>query len=112
MNTEQLSKLNPEEKRVAIAEACRWTGLRVCGKWRKLRGRLPGYPNGGLCKPPDYLNDLNAMAEVEATLTDRQWLAYQEALHQTSPPDPSFSVKHYIHATAAQRADAFLLCLP
>lgn len=61
---------------------------------------------------PDYLNDLNAMHEVEKMLNIDQKLKYVEILRSF---DGSVSRKHspltwiYAHiATAAQRAEAYL----
>lgn len=63
---------------------------------------------------PDYLNDLNAMHEVEATLTAEQsdelfyyWLAF--AVSQGRCGDQIWQYRKLMaHATAAQRAEAFL----
>lgn len=50
----------------------------------------------------DYCNDLNAMHEAEAVLTERQFLSYAFALNDI---DGSL---WGIRATARQRAEAFL----
>jgi hypothetical protein len=55
---------------------------------------------------PKYLNDLNAMHEVEGHYfgTDEiAWSAYNTQLFVLLEPH-----RHYLHATAAQRAEAFL----
>jgi hypothetical protein len=53
---------------------------------------------------PDYLNDLNAMHEAERTMGDPQlWVEYQSYLS-----DVMGHVGWIYHATAAQRAEAFL----
>jgi len=47
--------------------------------------------------PPDYCNDLNAMHEVEKTLTDH-WDGFHFRNH----------IANNVHATARQRAEAYL----
>ena len=75
---------------------------------------------------PDYLKDLNAMHEVEKVLTESQQSEFADrlnTLHSVADltyPEPNtrgfrkdlFSEAfHLIHATAAQRAEAFLRTL-
>jgi hypothetical protein len=88
--------MNPEQQRIAIAEAC--------GKWHS--GWPHEYMNQAdrLRHIPDYLNDLNAMHEAEKLLVRLQWVSYLRRL-QTLCDE---SVTWPIHATAAQRAEAFL----
>lgn len=110
--------MTQEAQNKAIAEAC---------GWRFEKGTAPTY--GGRNKPrgwrspkdgalrvshPNYLSDLNAMHEAEKVLQYPQTIAFQQALvdmlnegHGT-PVDFCFRVTH---ATAAQRAEAFLRCL-
>lgn len=110
-----------EEKRMAIAEAC---GLTVCRhgpeKWEH-EG-----PEGDrdlvctICRKdvrdlrlPDYLNDLNAMHEAEKVLTVPQSSAYSFALNDVLELPHAFrgscrSEYLICHATAAQRAEAFI----
>lgn len=52
---------------------------------------------------PDYLNDLNAMHEVEKILTRGQIEIYCEHLNPEN-----YGIWWGINATAAQRAEAFL----
>lgn len=52
---------------------------------------------------PDYLNDLNDMHEAEKVLTNEQLEVYCNILHK-----PNHGVYWAIHATASQRAEAFL----
>jgi hypothetical protein len=83
-------QMTPEEQRTAIAEACGWkTGYRDPEAWHPL---------------PDYLNDLNAMHEAEKGLVSLQWVSYSRRLQTLC--DESFTWP--IHATASQRAEAFL----
>ena len=51
--------MNAEAQRIAIAKACGWT-VTANGWWID-----PEDKSGGLADCPDYLNDLNAMAEAE-----------------------------------------------
>lgn len=65
---------------------------------------------------PDYLNDLNDMHDAEKTLTVEQSEDYAEYLCRSICGQPPERVSicefaHTIHATAAQRAEAFLKTL-
>ena len=79
-----------EEINIAIAEACGYkTGYRDPEAWHPL---------------PDFLNDLNDMHNAEKVLVRLQWVSYLRRL-QTLCDE---SVTWPIHATASQRAEAFL----
>lgn len=99
--------MNPERQRIAIAEACGWkTGYRDPEAWHPL---------------PDYLNDLNAMHEAEKFILSTDLYIqyvnylfrsvginrtyYMGAAPEVFPADRQFAV---FHATASQRAEAFL----
>ena len=56
---------------------------------------------------PDYLNDLNAMHEAEKVLTDEQKREYRICLFRLC----DCYAGREVHATAAQRAEAFLKTL-
>ena len=97
--------MTPEEQIVAIAEACGWTDIK--------RGPYDGLPFGRykthqLEGVPDYLADLNAMHEAEKVLIGDEpenselWCDFQTNLVIACPAYLSY------HATAAQRAEAFL----
>jgi hypothetical protein len=92
-------QMTQEEQRIAIAEACGWkTGYRDPEAWHPL---------------PDYLNDLNAMHEAERLLDeDDQWLEYMLNLQRVLERNPDRGkwvvCQDNMHATAAQRAEAFL----
>lgn len=64
---------------------------------------------------PSYFTSLDAIAELEARLTDKQHADFREVLWSTSrPPKNSAYKEHYreyISATAAQRAEAIGLTL-
>ena len=95
--------MNKEQQRIAIAEACGWTQIESC---TCCDGVSRGYqPTPGAHKKhlPDYLNDLNAMHEAEKVLTKEQAEKYVTILCLQVQPTPQL-----YHATAAQRAEAFL----
>jgi hypothetical protein len=87
--------MKPEQQRIAIAVACGWL-------------KVHGHSVAGI---PDYPFDLNAMHEVEKVLTDDQWPIYRDEIRLVVlGPIRMVSdwCKSDIHATAAQRAEAFL----
>ena len=54
--------MSPERQRIAIAEACEFTSVRM------VSGLLCGLLLGSLVAIPDYLNDLNVMHEAKRKL--------------------------------------------
>ena len=90
--------MNKEKQRIAIAEACGW-------KPNPFEIDMSGqvFPQS----PPDYLNDLNAMHEAEKILTHDQADSFTEFLWSQYPGHVLFD-SYIWHATAAQRAEAFL----
>ena len=58
--------------------------------------------------PEDYCNDLNTMHKVESTFTNRDAPAYSARLCQVVPLSGDGSIGYVWHATARQRAKAFL----
>lgn len=129
--------VSPDAQRVAIAEACGWQ--KIQRPLSDQEGEIPGhfeirwyhpkihtsvYPLYALPKePPAYLTDLNAMHEAEqhAFVATSQWAKYgnqlQEVCHWHAVgivpdyPRDLASLARVAHATAAQRAEAFLRCL-
>lgn len=113
--------MNPEQQRIAIAEACGWTAKEdKDGLWRAVD------PSGNMTYTvwvsemnvwsagiPYYLSDLNAMHEAEKVLTPDTRPEYLCQLFDVAtrgrsglyPVDENY-LSH--HATAAQRAEAFL----
>ena len=106
-----METMNTEQQRIAIAQACGWTGFnpdnipdclqytarRADGKW-------------GLI--PDYLNDLNAMHEAVKSLP--QNLKPRYFAYLCTVASGAISLNGYseaTEATAAQRAEAFLRTL-
>ena len=89
--------MTSDKQRIAIAQACGWTGI---------RGEI-GYPTARACelgdyqRLPDYLNDLNAMHEAENCCITNAKL--EESYY--------FAIDRNHRATAAQRAEAFLRTL-
>ena len=100
--------MKPEQQRIAIAEVCGWTEIEPC---TCCDGVSRGYtPTPGAHKKhlPDYCNDLNAMHDAEKVLIGDEpenselWCDFQTNLVIACPAYLSY------HATAAQRAEAFL----
>ena len=91
--------MNHDKQRIAIAEAC---GIVSKDKW----GSLYKTPRGILRDCPDYPTDLNAMHEAEKVLTLPERRKYRKTLLGHCEP-----ASIAIHATAAQRAEAFLLTI-
>ena len=106
--------MKPEQQRIAIAEACGWKPDKRGLGWLS--------PHGYYASEPDYLNDLNAMHEAEETLDASQCAEYARQLMKHHPtycvtvldnrfaPTEEIAYETYqlLHATASQRAEAFL----
>ena len=96
--------MTPEQQRIAIAEACGWTEIEPC---TCCDGVSRGYtPTPGAHKKhlPNYLNDLNAMNEVEKAMNNNDWWKFVEHLINICGGGTALGIS----ATAAQRAEAFL----
>jgi hypothetical protein len=96
-----------EEQRIAIAEACGWKNVDAgSGRVWGVTTRHKGTPSEfDVCVDvPNYPFDLNAMHDAEKVLVSLQWVSYSRRL-QTLCDE---SVTWPIHATASQRAEAFL----
>jgi hypothetical protein len=93
--------VTPEQQRIAVAEACGYTHVRIVkcieGPPDHCIGHHPTQPHS----VPDYLTDLNAMHEVEKAVKN-VWGKYVKQLNSIADP---------ACATAAQRAEAFLRAL-
>ncbi len=99
--------MNKEQQRIKIAEACGFDK----SHWLELKGGIVFGTSGSL---PDSLNDLNAMHEAEATLDCVQQFAYAAYLYYGDPHEHAWdqvAAFEIAHATAAQRAEAFLRTL-
>lgn len=100
-----------EQINIAIAEACGWyeedNESEICWTLDELTYCLHED------ELPDYCNDLNAMHEAEETLDLQKAGVFAEQLRVTVyrttrlPHVDSGSFAH-VHATASQRAEAFL----
>lgn len=99
--------MTDEQMRIAIAEACGWKVINdtLCN----VKPDKNGDPEIEFIAPlPDYLNDLNACAEFEAMLTDKEWNIYSAEI--VSLPlwnRTTDTVKHIPQATARQRCINF-----
>ena len=110
--------MKEEAQIIAIAEACGWTGIYTHTKdaigYGTLRGLNPralrGHSNIQLL--PDYLNDLNAMHQAEKELIGRNLFQdYWPILEHVVGKEPDGigrATGLAIHATASQKAEAFL----
>lgn len=90
---------------VAIAEACGWIDIIAPTAPpefnRRSCGRLGNFEPKQI---PDYCNDLNAMHEAEKALSDDQmWIMARNIELNES--------RWYFHASARERAEAFLRTL-
>lgn len=135
MTADDLSKLTPEQKRICIAEAC---GLTLCptahtAEGRKINGtycdsprpfvgswRTRSEPDSYHGPIPKYDSDLNAMHEAERALPDDMLCHYAASLYHMTVAKDDQAHDGFIYwdnaarttrATAAQRADAFLLTI-
>lgn len=108
--------MSPEQQRIAIAEACGWTGFNPDNIPDCLQYTAKA-PSGKWGLIPDYLNDLNAMHEAMSVLDYDQADEFDDHLcdickrandMEDNPTPWRFAVTN---ATAAQRAEAFLRTL-
>lgn len=129
MTIDELSLMSDAEKRIRIAELCAWIRVAPGGQPGRLfpcreyvtgeSGSLMFPPPGeggrsGLVAtlPPDYLNSLDAMHEAEKVLDFDDAILYRFRLASNSGSrNATFMTVEaaMCHATARQRADAFLL---
>jgi len=102
--------MSDNQIRIAIAEACGWRPEDAKSGFRGSRdsdGRL------WACESiPDYCNDLNAMHEAERTMLFSQRKKFvrelQKVIGRQFAPEAMVWPDACIHATARQRAEAFL----
>ena len=118
MTREEWKSMTPDEQRIKVAELCGW--VREDRKPIHVVQLTPeGWLNssnggwyGGQAHDvlPDYLNDLNAMHDAEDAFTVEQQILFEEHLVEIVE-----NWKHcnwlIIHATATQRAEAFVLAM-
>lgn len=99
--------MTPEAQKIAIAEALD----SVAFERHPIDSELIADGDGGWKELPDYLNDLNACHEFEKTLTHEQKAEYLDCLYQFAVRESDGVTDELflqVHATAAQRAEAFL----
>jgi hypothetical protein len=112
-------KLTQEEKRIKLANYAGWHerpephGSQNATAWWHNKDRYPSY----LMPVPDYVSDLNAVHELEKSLSDGQYDIFEQELARVAGfichdewPAPSV-LRKVISATAAQRAEALGLTL-
>jgi hypothetical protein len=105
--------MNPEQQRIAIAEICGWRLVEDNPDfepyWEEPKGNMIAV-GSAMHRLPDYLSDLNAMHEAEKILGDNQMMGFRGELVEMMRPKYGFESACLlaIHATAAQRAEAFL----
>ena len=128
--------MSPEEQQIAILKAMGWTEDEPWLDGRRCFVRADSNSGWDFNDLPDYINDLNAMHEAEkwlytnsisfinkdgltAMLGNKEktaWVVYLSKLNKIVNPRIAEYPTHYqdwarIHATAAQRAEAFLKAL-
>jgi len=107
--------MTDEQINAAIAEACGWQEITNCTCGGKKRGCPPG--GHASTHTPNYCTDLNAMHETEKVLDYEQCEAFSNTVadivcaenREKDYPFPWHFAR--IHATARQRAEAFLRTL-
>lgn len=114
--------MSPEKQRIAIAEACGWTDVKN-EEWESVDidarevafgVALQGTRNGERGFIPHYLDSLDAMHEVELSCiigngVEREFSHEREFQYRTALSRVMGHALALIHhATAAQRAEAFL----
>ena len=108
MTHEQWIKLSPEEKCMKVAELCGWH--HSDGYWWKHTSVKPQVDGvRGMEAVPNYLTDLNAMHEAEDTIhnedfSNPEWLKFLMNMGKVIN-------QRRAHASAAQRAEAFVLTM-
>ncbi len=105
--------MKPEQQRIAIAEACYWTRLRLAVRGAGAPERFPspwGFAPGKNYEAPvtAYERDLNAMHEAEKVLTAEQARTYDKELQKIGFRRRLAGAFWLWHFTADWKAEAFL----
>lgn len=107
--------MSPEQQRIKLAEWGGWEWGSIpadggCFGWVSPEG---GFPQDGIESLPNYLNDLNAVHELEKRLTEKQELFYLVRLTEAMKEQATvgWKIERTYHATAAQRCVAMLRTL-
>jgi hypothetical protein len=103
--------MTPKQQRIAIAEACGWTGISDWGAGG-INGKHPKEPWTEVI--PDYLNDLNAIHSAVLQKFNgpaHEGWAFIDNLRVACGIPHRSACMALVCATAAQRAEAFLRTL-
>jgi hypothetical protein len=103
--------MTPKQQRIAIAEACGWTGISDWGAGG-INGKHPKEPWTEVI--PDYLNDLNAIHSAVLQKFNgpaHEGWAFIDNLRVACGIPHSSACMALVCATASQRAKAFLKTL-
>jgi hypothetical protein len=106
--------MTAEQQQIAIAKACGWTPESGVMQYDGEEFPWTIWHKDGKTRNscPDYPNDLNAMHEAEKVLPDKgvnAWWAYVANINSHNPTP--LGSETAVHATAAQRCEAFLRTL-
>ena len=112
-------EVNPEQQRIAIAEACGYTQEEPWLDGRECWGHKDSPSYVGFEEIPDYLNDLNAMNDALMTMSDDQWARYVKILSGETAEEsllPTYywqleDVLNILQATNSTQAQAFLISI-
>jgi hypothetical protein len=130
MNKEQLDKMTPEEKQIAIGQICGWTPevRKMYGGEKNVKGwgfnahldlgdrdrRFTTNPSSFT----DYLNSLDAMAEARKSIPHDKWPAFSKTVCELSIGQPVtterlnfFEAFMTLDSSSEVQADAFLLVM-
>lgn len=98
--------MSKDKQRIIIAEACGWKIKYIHGNGMDCYATVD--PTGLVQNEyPDYLNDLNAMHEAEEFLKQNDWSKFCE-MNEILACKVLKPNEHIFHATAEQRAEAFI----
>ena len=107
-----VAQMTDEQINAAIARECGWKSKEETNGspwlwWRTGKdGRMESTINA-----PNYCADLNAMHEAEMVLAPKNWNNFSEKWHHYYGHLRRGDADRAIHATARQRAEAFLRTL-
>lgn len=112
--------MTKDKQRIAIAEACGWLSIAKKDEDGKIFGHYPLFLEPkiygeehrtlvGVYEIPDYLNDLNAMHEAEKEIIARNKMNGFDGYENTLCG--IIDNGNCVHATASQKAEAFLRTL-
>ena len=104
-----MTLMKKDLQRIAIAESMGWVRIsHDQDGWKLPHHRLPRMVH----HLPDYLNDLNAMHEAEKVFDESKISSFCMILSNMLPLHTPEKIGTWVfHATASQRAEAFLKTL-